>query len=220
MADQLTPVLGLIKPNVGGDTDQWGEMLNTNSDTIDAAMGAVETELAGLTNGVSNATFPAGTRLLFQQSTAPTGWTKDATVDDRALRIVGGNVSAGGAIGFSQCFASRNVGGQTDTVAVGGTVHDMVLDLSQIPAHRHETVNSRGSSGDNASNNAGFGTAGRNANMASVSNFASTPVGLTSFSGSGAAHGHGFTGSSHAHSWGGVVDMTVAYVDAIIAVKN
>lgn len=45
-ASDLTPVLGLIKPVVGGDNNLWGEMLNTNSDTIDAAMGSVETELA------------------------------------------------------------------------------------------------------------------------------------------------------------------------------
>src|SRR5712671_6740374 len=34
--------------------------------------------------------FASGTRLLFQQTSAPTGWTKDTTHNDKALRVVSG----------------------------------------------------------------------------------------------------------------------------------
>ena len=42
---------------------------------------------------------PSGTRMLFQQATAPTGWTTDATHNDKALRIVNGSAtpSTGGS---------------------------------------------------------------------------------------------------------------------------
>jgi hypothetical protein len=39
MADQLTPNLGLIKPDVGGSDDTWGEKLNSNFDKLDTAAG-------------------------------------------------------------------------------------------------------------------------------------------------------------------------------------
>jgi hypothetical protein len=38
MADQLTPNLGLIKPDVGASDDTWGEKLNSNFDKIDTAV--------------------------------------------------------------------------------------------------------------------------------------------------------------------------------------
>ena len=38
-----TPNYNLEKPDVGGDTDVWGGMLNNNSDTIDAEMAKAHT---------------------------------------------------------------------------------------------------------------------------------------------------------------------------------
>jgi hypothetical protein len=56
--------------------------------------------------------FAAGTALLFQQTAAPTGWTKVTSYNDYALRIVSGTASTGGSVAFSSAFVE----------AVNGTV--------------------------------------------------------------------------------------------------
>lgn len=66
--------------------------------------------------------FPAGTRMLFQQTAAPTGWTKDATHNDKALRVVNGTVGTGGSVAFSTLF------GRTATDAT-------TLTAAQMPSH-------------------------------------------------------------------------------------
>lgn len=72
---------------------------------------------------LKTSSFPAGTRLLFQQSTAPAGWVKDTTHNDKSLRVVNGNVSSGGAVGFSS-FIAQSIGGTT-------------LSTAQMPSHTH-----------------------------------------------------------------------------------
>lgn len=55
--------------------------------------------------------FEAGTTMLFHQNAAPLGWTKNTDINnnDRALRLVTGNVTVGGSTGFSGVFASRTI---------------------------------------------------------------------------------------------------------------
>lgn len=53
--------------------------------------------------------FPSGTKMLFQQTSAPTGWTKDTTHNDKALRVVSGTVGSGGSTAFSTVFAARTI---------------------------------------------------------------------------------------------------------------
>ena len=69
--------------------------------------------------------FESGTRAFFQQTTAPTGWTKDTTHNDKALRIVSGAVSSGGATAFSSVMGS------------GKTTGSHTLTTSEIPSHNH-----------------------------------------------------------------------------------
>ena len=72
--------------------------------------------------------FAAGTAILFQQTTAPTGWTKSTTHDNKALRVVSGSASSGGSVAFTTAFASQGVSG-----SVGNTT----LSIAQIPSHGH-----------------------------------------------------------------------------------
>lgn len=61
-----------------------------------------------------SAAFPSGTVMLFYQASAPTGWTKVTTQNDKALRVVSGNGGvAGGTNAFSTVMAQSVVGNHT-----------------------------------------------------------------------------------------------------------
>lgn len=68
----------------------------------------------------------AGTRMPFNQSAAPTGWTKDTStaLNDSIMRIVTGAVGSGGSTAFSTFNAQTSVGATT-------------LSIAQIPSHSH-----------------------------------------------------------------------------------
>jgi hypothetical protein len=74
------------------------------------------------------ASLPAGTKMLFVQTAAPTGWTKLTTNDDKALRIVSGSAGTGGSVAFTTAFSSQSI---------SGTVGDTTLTVDQIPSHTH-----------------------------------------------------------------------------------
>jgi hypothetical protein len=61
--------------------------------------------------------FPSGTAMLFIQTSAPTGWTKSVTHDNKALRIVSGAASSGGSVAFTTAFASQSVSGSVAATA-------------------------------------------------------------------------------------------------------
>lgn len=86
------------------------------------AAGVWTSWLSVATGSISS--FPAGTRMLFQQSTAPTGWTKDTSINDKALRVVSGAAGSGGSVAFSTVFGRTATDGTTLTVA-------------QMPSHQH-----------------------------------------------------------------------------------
>lgn len=74
------------------------------------------------------AQLPAGTTMLFVQSTAPTGWTKSVTHNNKALRVVSGTVGTGGSVAFTTAFSSQSI---------SGTVDPHTLTIDEIPAHTH-----------------------------------------------------------------------------------
>ena len=166
---------------------------------------------------VESATFtasvPSGSRMLFQQSAAPTGWTKDTSRNDRALRIVSGNVGDGGNDSFSSRFNS--------TVNTGsGSVASHTLTTAQIPAHFHYAFRSgnagqlRNGSNLNSSNYPGSGTgAGNLYESYNITARNQQPnVGRTQEIGSSQGHSHGFTNPNF--------NLNVAYTDVIICTKN
>jgi hypothetical protein len=58
-----------------------------------------------------------GTAMFFQQSAAPTGWTKRTTHNYKALRIVSGTARSGGTNAFSTVMAQTAVGGTAISAA-------------------------------------------------------------------------------------------------------
>ena len=57
-----------------------------------------------------SAEFASGTTIVFYQASAPTGWTKSTSHDNKALRVVSGTGGgSGGSSSFTSVFASRGV---------------------------------------------------------------------------------------------------------------
>jgi hypothetical protein len=146
---------------------------------------------------------PSGTKMLFQQTAAPSGWTKETSDNNKALRVVSGTVGSGGSVSFTDAFASQ---------AVSGTVDNTTLTTAQMPLHGHPWIT--GGGGDANFNDGPFTC--RNAAQITWDAFTGTPSinnGETiGGAGGGSAHTHGFTASN--------IDLAVQYVDVIIATKN
>ena len=151
---------------------------------------------------------PAGSRMLFQQTAAPTGWVKQTTNNNKALRVVSGTVGTGGTVAFTTAFKSYSVAisGNTGNKAAGGTVANHTLSNARIPSHTHSYTAPGGGSTQGGKIGA--------SNQTSAAN--------TGASGGSQAHNHGFTGSNHNHSFSGssTVNVDVQYVDVIIATKS
>ncbi len=128
-------------------------------------------DLANLADFVAPVTFPTGTLMLFQQTAAPTGWTKQVTHNDKALRVVSGAAGSGGSVAFGTAFASQGVAG-----SVGSTT----LTTAQMPAHTHSLTTTQHPNGapDNKANGA------------------SSTDGSTGSAGGGGSHTHSFTGTA------------------------
>lgn len=147
---------------------------------------------------------PTETKMLFIQTTAPTGWTKDTTHNDKALRVVSGTASTGGTVAFTTAFAFQAVTGTIADTTAEGTVGNTTLATSQIPAHNHSQIGTNTLSG-----------------LSSGSGAASGATANTGNQGGGGSHNHGFTGTAHNHIFTGTaIDMAVQYVDTIIATKD
>jgi len=150
---------------------------------------------------------PSGTKQLFVQTAAPTGWTKDTTHNDKALRVVSGAASSGGSVAFETAFASQTPTGSVTITAVSGTAGATTLSTAQIPSHTH--TYSRPNTG-RFSAKSGFG------NVETVT--AGVATGAT---GGGGSHTHPFSFSSGSGTFSGTaIDIDVSYVDVIIATKD
>ena len=107
---------------------------------ITGAMTATHTILNGLDGRVSaieNGVHASGTKMLFQQSTAPTGWTKQTTHNDKALRVVTGTASTGGSNTFSAAFGNITPSGTVSTSSQAQSPTMLCVEHQPAPAHTH-----------------------------------------------------------------------------------
>ena len=137
--------------------------------------------------------FPAGTAMLFVQTAAPTGWTKQTGHNDKALRIVSGAVTSGGSSPFSTVFGKTATDSTTlSTSTVPAQSH--TFKTSNVDADSRTTSNIAGGTGDGykfhytGANNQSIGTAVTDSN----------------------------TGGGHTHP----MDIRVQYLDVIYATKD
>ena len=127
--------------------------------------------------------FPAGTLMLFVQTSAPTGWTKSTTHNNKALRVVSGTAGSGGSVAFTTAFAAGTLTFTSDGHAI---------TTAEMPAHTH------------SQNASGFGTT----MVASMTGSLGTST--TGSTGGDGAHTHGITGPSLAVNY---VDCIIASKD-------
>jgi hypothetical protein len=202
MATTINADNGAVSGSAGlkYSSDSTGVLaLQTNGTTAVSISASQVVTFANPPTGV----FPSGTALLFQQTTAPTGWTKSTTHNDKALRVVSGSASTGGSVGFTTAFASQAVAG---TIGTSGAT---TLTTAQMPSHAH-TTNSFGcapSASGNIDSN-GFVTGAASADRQGGSR------GIQD-TGGGGSHTHSggtFTGTA--------INLAVQYVDVIIATKD
>lgn len=186
---------------------------------------------------------PTGTKMLFQQTAAPTGWTKDTANDNKALRVVSGTAGTGGSVAFTTAFGSQNVGDTTLTEAqipshthtfsgsgntgeAGGHNHTVIDPSHNHIMHGEGSIPGGGflSNNNNAYSGGGgssFGvTAGVDADLKTGTE--TTGISLDavgnhahSFSVSGST-GNSGSGNAHTHS----LNLAVQYVDVIVATKD
>jgi hypothetical protein len=154
--------------------------------------------------------FASGTVMLFGQTAAPTGWTKDSTnFNNSSLRVVTGTASSGGSVDFTTAFASQTPTGSVSISSVSGSAGATTLTTPQIPSHSHnfpfETATPQPGAGPIAA--------------ANTNRVATTyPVNATGGDGS---HTHPFSFSSGSGTFSGnAINLAVKYVDVIRATKD
>ena len=183
---------------------------------ITGAMTATHTILNGLDGRVSaieNGVHASGKKMLFQQSTGPTGWTKDTTHNDKALRVVSGTASTGGSVAFTTAFASQNLAG-TISNSVSGSTASYTLTASQIPAHSH-------SMGSNTRVQLGFDNGTAYAGRTDANPHGAITYSTQNNTGGGRGHSHGVGTLAVSSTFTGTaINLEVNYVDVIIATKD
>lgn len=197
------------------------EITDGSVGTAELANGAVTA--AKLAVGAVPAAFPSGTKMLFQQTAAPTGWTKDTTHDNKALRVVSGAAGSGGSVAFTTAFGSQTVSGTTGSTTAGGTVGGTAITIAQMPLHGHPFQASYFSQATASSQTTGgfmTSTAGVGSQAAYTGAVSSTQGQQIGGEGGGQTHTHSFTGTAHNHTFSGSIDLSVQYVDLIIATKD
>ena len=184
--------------------------------------------------------FPANTRMLFQQTAAPTGWTKEtgSGYNNTALRFVTGDVTnKTNGKAFTTCMASGRAttsttqggtianatqGGSISKTTAGGTVGNKALSVAMLAAHKHNLL-ILGSTGSGSVNC--IWKIERASSSWNGSYIADNGSGSNHNHGfTGSEHGHTFTGSAHNHTFTGSghthkLDLDINYIDCIIAKK-
>ena len=169
-------------------------------------------------DGATAGGFPSGTRMIFQQTSAPTGWTKDTSdTNQRALRVVSGTASSGGSVDFTTAFASKGVSGSianggnntnsggnnTNNATSGGSVNNHTLNTGRMPQHRH--IGGTRCIHDMVNGHYGTIVQGQTRYPSSMyvggtNGYANYDLHYTNYQGSSQAHSHSFSGSAHSHS--------------------
>lgn len=197
----IKAVLKAQFPGAGGDglaspitiTETEFNYLSGATSNIQTQIDALTTTGTSLGNALSA---PSGTKMVFPQAAAPTGWTQDTTLDDYSLRVVSG--VGGGTGGTDSPFTSSF----SHTHETSGHA----LTEAEIPAHTHAI------STCSDSNTVVVNSSDKRISVGVGSDPLSSSESVAT-AGAGNAHTHGTTGTG---------DLTFAplYLNTIIATKD
>ncbi|KKL09628.1 hypothetical protein LCGC14_2563960, partial [marine sediment metagenome] len=108
-----------------------GELITWDATAVPATVPVGASGEILTSNGVG-----AGTSMLFQQTAAPVGWTKQTTHNNKSIRLQTGTVTTGGANNFTTVFGT------------GKTTASFTITTTQSAAHTH-TVSMDNATGAN-----------------------------------------------------------------------
>ena len=169
--------------------------------------------------------FPSGTNMLFKQTSAPTGWTKMTTHNNKALRVVSGTASSGGSNAFTNTLSSRGITANSGNATQGGNVSVSIangtgggnVSIANTTAGGNVSISSVSTSGNVNSHtlssnempshshgtNACGGYSDNRGNAGggyTTGRLGSRSCSNTNSAGGNGGHSHGFSGSSHNHN--------------------
>lgn len=158
---------------------------------------------------------PSGTEMVFGQAAAPTGWTKDVSVNNKALRIVSGSGGAtgGGSFDIGTAIVLAHSHSITDGGGHSHTVPAHLCDLEVFSTGTNLVLPSDASSLIQADAGGALRRAGSSGPAASA----------TCYKNVTANDGSGNTDSvaDHSHSIGSSLsDVSIAYLDFIFCTKD
>ena len=194
------------------------------------------------------ASVPSGSVMVFYQSSAPTGWTKSTSNNNKALRVVSGSGGGtGGNNSFTSTFENKSIsvsgsGTASISISVSGTTGtipsrnighlNVVTDqhtsvLADLPSHNHQYHAPIGSSGGqygflDTGNSGSSGQPNTNSRGSNGSHHHAIylhPLGSHDHSGA-TFSGSGSDSDTVSVSSSGTVDLRVQYIDVIICSKN
>lgn len=226
LLDGTTPVTGIDinSGSIDGVTiGTASAVTGTAGFTNISFTGSISGDGSGLT-GVEP--FPSGTKVMFYQASAPTGWTQDTTHNDKALRVVSGSGGgSGGTHGLSSppSTAHTHTGGaHTHSTPAHSHSHTLsasshTLSTSQMPSHNHSIPSGVGGSyggkvQQGTDNSPGFNTG----NTGGGSSHSHSLSGSITSGGSGTSGSGGATATSSASP----TAFAPQYIDVIVCSKN
>jgi len=231
---------GINTDLVADTTPQLGGNLDLNNNNITGTGNIPAGNLSGALPAIDGSAltgvqpFPSGTKMVFAQASAPTGWTQDTTNNDKALRVVSGSGGGtGGTHGLSSPpSTSHTHTGPSHTHSTPNHSHSHTLSAgahtlstSQMPSHSHAIDAVRSGSGSYSDSTPYKNYYERYQYSAGTFYNASTGGGGShshSLSGSISSGGSGTSGSggTGATSSAGPTAFAPQYVDVIVCSKD
>jgi hypothetical protein len=143
---------------------------------------------------------PQNSVSVFFQASAPTGWSKSTTHNDKTLRVVSGTGGgSGGTTAFSSIFPTSTTPVSVSSIPLSGSTGNTTLTTAELPSHTHTNGGFVGLS-------PGGGDVGAAAGWTR-----SSPA--TGSTGGGGAHSHPWTGTANFSS---TFDLRLQYIDVIV----